>query len=227
MKTAKHRHTKSFYIAAAIALIAASSIASLTVNDAKKDSSAAASSISQKSTSSTASVYSAPQITVSSEEKSVSPTPSTADTESEKAEEVATEKPVTFAMPIKANITKQFSTEQLIYSETYGDMRVHTGIDIEAETGTLVKASGNGTVKEVADDKITGKTVIIDHGNNISSYYCGLNDASVKAGDKVNAGKVIGTVGENPSECLDKSHLHFAIKSGDKWLSPLQAMGLE
>ncbi len=232
MKNTARSKGKSFYIIAAVALLAAGSIARLTVNDAKQKETP------EKNESSVYSVISsAPsfqsRITSKAEDSSLSSSSVTSKTESKKrdsssaSEKATAAKPVTFAMPIKANIIKQFSDDRLVYSKTYGDMRVHNGIDIVAKTGTLVKASGEGKVSQITDDRITGKTVVIDHGSGIKTYYCGLNDVSVKNGEKVTSLKVIGTVGEVPSECLDESHLHFAVSKGDKWVSPLEAMGLE
>ena len=132
-----------------------------------------------------------------------------------------------FSLPIKGNISKSFSLTELKYSKTYDDMRTHNGIDIIAETGTVVKSVANGKVHDIYDDLLLGKTLVIDHGDKTFSYYCGLNDVSVKKGDEVTMSKVIGTVGEVPSECMDAPHLHFMIKKDDKFVEPLKLMGLE
>lgn len=134
---------------------------------------------------------------------------------------------IKYVMPIKGNILKSYSNDSLVYSKTYDDMRTHNGIDILAETGSVVKPVSAGTIKDVYEDLLLGKTVVIDHGDEIYSYYSGLNDASVKKGDTVSVSKVIGTVGEVPSECLDAPHLHFMIKKGDEYQPPLKFMGLE
>ncbi len=150
----------------------------------------------------------------------------TPNTESQ-PQEIATEEVITFGMPLKGKIAKRFSLDALQYSETYGDMRVHTGIDIVGEEGTPIKASGKGTVKEVTEDPLLGKTVVISHSGGIESYYCGLTNTTVEVGEEVEISKIIGTLGEIPCECLDQSHLHFAMKKDDNWVSPLAIMGLE
>ena len=149
----------------------------------------------------------------------------TANTESETKPAAA--EVIKYAMPIKGNVSKSYSTNSLIYSKTYDDMRTHNGIDILAETGTVVKPIAKGSVKDVYEDLLLGNTVVIDHGDQVYSYYSGLNDVSVKKGDDVSATKVIGTVGEVPSECLDAPHLHLMIKKGNEYQSPLKFMGLE
>ncbi len=140
---------------------------------------------------------------------------------------VAAEKVVTFALPVTDDIIKSFDNKRLQYSKTYGDMRLHTGIDIIGEEGTPVKASGDGTVKSVTTDPLWGTTVVIAHSGGIETYYCGLLAASVEEGQQVKMSKIVGTIGKIPSECLDESHIHFAMKKGDEWLSPLSVMGLE
>lgn len=154
-------------------------------------------------------------------------TESTEDAQEKETENVAAEKVVTFALPITGDIIKSFDTTRLQYSKTYGDMRLHTGIDIIGEEGTPIKASADGTVKSVTTDPLWGTTVIIKHSGGIETHYCGLNDTSVEAGQEIKMSKVVGTIGKVPAECLDESHLHFAMKQGDVWLSPLTVMGLE
>ncbi len=145
----------------------------------------------------------------------------------EEPQNVAAEKVVTFALPITGDIIKSFDLSRLQYSKTYGDMRLHTGIDIIGEEGTTVKASADGTVKSVTTDPLWGLTVVIEHSGGIETHYCGLNDTSVEVGQEIKMSKIVGTIGKVPSECLDESHLHFGIKQGDTWLSPLSVMGLE
>lgn len=140
---------------------------------------------------------------------------------------VAAEKVLTFSMPLNGEIYKNFSADSLQFSKTYGDMRVHNGIDILVEEGTTIKTTAAGTVKEITTDPLWGTTVVISHRGNIESYYCGLNDTTVKKGQTLKSGKIIGTVGEIPCECLDDSHLHFAIKQNGAWVSPQSILGLE
>lgn len=230
----KRGGVKSFYIAAAMVLLATGGIARITVDKAEK--------ITEPSRITyTESDYQQPTIpsensdTTESEQPNPNETEPVQDAEStvdtaedtEETKEAATAKVLTYAMPIKANIIKPFSKDSLIYSETYGDMRTHDGIDIVAEEGTTVKPCADGTVSEVKEDSLWGNTVVIEHQDGNFSYYCGLNDVTVKEGEEVTMSKIVGTVGEVPCECLDTSHLHFAIKDKDGWLSPLEVMGLQ
>ena len=72
-----------------------------------------------------------------------------------------------------------------------------------------------------------GKVVTIDHGDKITLNYCGLNSISVKVGQKVSSGDIIGTIGSIPCESSDGIHLHLSALVEGKIVSPLKAMGLE
>lgn len=133
-----------------------------------------------------------------------------------------------FIMPVSGAIAKKYSADELQYSETYGDMRIHTGIDIAADLDSRVKSSGNGVVEDIYNDERTGNTIVINHGNGITAYYCGLNNVPmVSEGDVVLAGTDLGSVSTLPDECADAPHLHFAVKKDGEWTSPLALMNME
>lgn len=132
-----------------------------------------------------------------------------------------------FNMPIEGELLKAYSDKELQYSATYGDMRVHTGIDIACSDGTAVSACGAGTVISVEENAALGNVITIDHGNEITAKYASLKDVKVKAGDKVAAGDIIGSVTTIPSECADQSHLHFEVLKNGHAASPLDTLGLK
>ncbi len=132
-----------------------------------------------------------------------------------------------FVMPIEGDISKEFSDKALQYSATYNDMRLHTGIDILCELGSQVKSAGAGTVKSIVDDANYGKIVTIDHTVELTVKYCGLKDITVKEGDYINAGDVIGVTGEIPCECADEPHLHIEAFVQNIPASPLEALNLK
>lgn len=133
-----------------------------------------------------------------------------------------------FVLPVTGNIIKGFSENELQYSATFNDMRLHLGIDIAADASTAIKAAGDGVVKEVKTSDTLGVTVVIDHGNGITASYSGLEkNPTVKAGDQVHSGTTIGSLGTVPCESLDRSHLHLEFTKDSKPVSPLQIMGME
>ena len=90
------------------------------------------------------------------------------------------------------------------------DWRTHEGLDIASSLGTKVLATAAGTVSEVYDDELMGTTVVIDHGNDLTSTYCNLDQVLVAEGDTVETGTAIATVGATAiAESNMGSHLHL------------------
>lgn len=225
------RKKGGFYVIAAAVLLAAGGIARLSIDTKITDNSTSKPITSKKVYISSSSYDSSSRYTPSTSQATSKKTDVSSSVSSSKIQKTESEQkkqtaatPVSFALPIKGNIQKDYSADRLIYSKTYGDMRAHTGIDIVAKEGSVVKAAGDGKVTEIKDDPILGKTVVIEHSGKIKSYYCGLKDISIKKGDQIKLGRIIGTLGETPFEALDESHLHFAMKKSDEWISPLSVI---
>ncbi|MBR5923281.1 MAG: M23 family metallopeptidase [Clostridia bacterium] len=166
-----------------------------------------------------------PEIDVPTPSESVDKNESTVpyeESEPQESEEVAR----TFILPVKGNISKNFSDTSLQYSATYGDMRMHTGIDILCNTKTDVKCAANGTVIAIEESPTLGRTVTVDHGGDITIKYCGFESINVKQGDSVNCGDVLGTSGTVPCEANDQPHIHIELYQDSVPASPLEVMGL-
>ena len=130
-----------------------------------------------------------------------------------------TQSAVSFSLP-QGKQLKGYSDTELQYSATYGDMRLHTGVDILAALGSEVKSTASGKVKEIAEDSLWGKCVVVEHSNGITAKYCGFDTLAVSEGEEIAVGRVLGTVGTIPSECADDSHIHIEIKKDGKTVSP-------
>jgi murein DD-endopeptidase MepM/ murein hydrolase activator NlpD len=126
-------------------------------------------------------------------------------------------------MPVSGEVINPFSDGELVKSETLGVWKTHDGVDIKAEIGTKVKAMNKGKVLEVTDDPLWGGSIVIDHGNGVVGYYYNLSKTMyVSAGDTVNAGEVIGSVGDTAEcEAAEPSHLHFGLKENGEWIDPI------
>lgn len=118
-----------------------------------------------------------------------------------------------FVWPLSGTIEVAYSMDDLVYDKTMADWRTHNGIDIEAQIGTKVMAVLDGTVKSVYTDDMYGTTVVISHGGGLESVYSNLAGMpTVKEGDTVTSGMVIGSVGNTAAaETNEVSHLHFAM----------------
>ena len=142
----------------------------------------------------------------------------------EKAEEVAARvSEPEFALPVKGEVINEFSGSKPVKSKTMGDWRVHSGIDIKAKSGIEVKCPADGKVTVAKDDSLTGKTVTVDHGEGYVTTVYNLGTISVKKGQQVKAGEVLGTVGISaPVEAAEDAHVHFEMKKAGKYVNPLE-----
>lgn len=95
----------------------------------------------------------------------------------------------------------------------------HTGIDIPAPEGTPVVAAAGGIVRWVGADGMCGNGVTISHGNDMATVYCHLSAVLVGPGQAVQAGQVIGLVGNTGQST--GPHLHFGVIAGGRAVDPL------
>jgi len=131
----------------------------------------------------------------------------------------------TYSLPLAGGVSKPFSYDALVYSETMNDYRVHNGVDLIATVGTPVKAFSDGTVKEIYEDPLMGQTVVLEHDNETVSIYQNLSTAlpeGILVGSRVLEGQVIGGVGETVLvECAEEPHLHFEVLVNGKHVDPM------
>ncbi len=125
-----------------------------------------------------------------------------------------------FVLPISNRVLRAYS-EVHAYSKTLDAWITHNGVDFAAELGSEVKATADGTVTAIRQDALWGAVIEIQHAGNVVSRYCGVKPGSVKEGQAVKRGAVIGTLQEIPSEILDKPHLHLEMTVNGKYMDPL------
>ena len=129
---------------------------------------------------------------------------------------------VTTVRPLSGETQAAYSMDALAYNETTRDWRTHNGIDIAAEAGAQVTAARAGTVSAIYDDNAFGKTVVVNHDNGYATHYANLSESvAVTVGQAVDAGDVIGTVGDTATvEVAQGSHLHFAVYQNKEPMDP-------
>lgn len=86
-------------------------------------------------------------------------------------------------------------------------VKAHNGIDYRAPTGTPVYAAGDGRVSRSAYSQYNGHHVFIQHANSIETRYLHFTNRSVKQGERVKQGQVIGYVGS--TGLAEAPHLHY------------------
>jgi murein DD-endopeptidase MepM/ murein hydrolase activator NlpD len=100
-----------------------------------------------------------------------------------------------------------------------GSSEFHPGQDITAPPGTPVIAAADGTVLQAGWQNGYGQTVVIDHGNGLTTRYGHLSKIEVTAGQELKRGEELGQVGSTGRST--GPHLHYEIRIGDVAVSPL------
>ncbi len=100
--------------------------------------------------------------------------------------------------------------------------KMHTGIDIDGDTGNSIVAANKGTVIMSQYDTSGGygNMVVVDHGGGITTVYAHCSKLLVKVGAKVKAGQVIAKVGSTGT--ATGSHLHFEVRKDGATQNPLK-----
>ncbi len=96
----------------------------------------------------------------------------------------------------------------------------HDGIDIVADKYTPVLASEDGIVIFTGYRKYAGRTVIMEHIDGFSTFYAHLNSISVKKGDIIGKGQIVGRVGKTGYST--GYHLHFGMKLYGTSIDPIK-----
>jgi murein DD-endopeptidase MepM/ murein hydrolase activator NlpD len=94
----------------------------------------------------------------------------------------------------------------------------HPGLDIAVPTGTLVRASGGGTVLQTGDHEEYGRFVLLEHPDNHQTMYGHLSRILAVQGASVRAGEVIGRSGNTGRSSAP--HLHFEIRVNGRAVDP-------
>lgn len=101
---------------------------------------------------------------------------------------------------------------------------VNKGVNIGAAMGTPIRCVAPGTVEYVDWLPGYGKCIIVDHGDGFYTLYAHASAIFPAEGSTVNAGEVLGEVGDTGS--LNGTQLYFEIRQGkdsldpSAWLSP-------
>ena len=123
---------------------------------------------------------------------------------------------VDFIWPVTGRISSIFGLRRFFNEQ---ERRPHGGLDIAADEGTPIKATADGTVIDSGDFFFSGNMIYLDHGQGIISLYAHLSAISVKPGDIVKQGDIIGKVGQTGR--VTGPHLHFAIMTNQVAIDPV------
>ena len=120
------------------------------------------------------------------------------------------------AAPVNAPITSDFGWR---IHPIYGTSPLPAGTDFGVDEGTPVHAADGGVVVEAGWISGYGYTVIIDHGNGMSTLYAHNSDVAVSPGQTVSKGQVVSYSGNTGGST--GPHLHFEVRINGEPTDPM------
>lgn len=104
-----------------------------------------------------------------------------------------------------------------------GGTKFHRGVDIAMPVGREVPVARAGQVEFAGRQGSYGLTVVVDHGNGLSTRYAHLSELHVAAGDAVAEGQTIAQSGATGR--VTGPHLHFEVLQDGRPVDPAGALG--
>lgn len=124
-----------------------------------------------------------------------------------------------FLAPLEGGISTFFGVRRILNGQRRSR---HNGIDIKAPEGEEIHCPNDGRVVMVDELFFGGKTVVVDHGQGLYSFYMHLEGVAVTTGRDVRKGDVIGTVGATGR--ATGPHLHWGVFLNGARVDPLSLM---
>ena len=126
-----------------------------------------------------------------------------------------------FVEPVNGKRTGIFGSVRIMNGQPRNP---HNGEDIGAPLGADVVATNDGIVRITVDHIFSGKGIFVDHGLGLYTMYFHLSEVSVKDGDPVTAGQIIGKVGATGR--ATGPHLHWGVKINGARVNPYSLLDL-
>jgi len=126
-----------------------------------------------------------------------------------------------FIRPHSGPITAYFGDQRI-----YNNQRLsfHSGVDLAAALGEEVLAANSGQVALASDFYFSGKIVVLNHGLGLFTTYHHLDRITVRRGQGVKKGEIIGLAGS--TGLSTGPHLHWGARIGQSRIDPLSLLAL-
>ena len=100
----------------------------------------------------------------------------------------------------------------------YNEPRPHPGIDVSAPMGTPILAPAKGRVADVRTIAGYGRTVTIEHGNGVQTFFAHCSKVVARVGQQVERGEKVAEVGR--TGIATGPHLHYEVLVNGKPVNP-------
>lgn len=118
--------------------------------------------------------------------------------------------------PVSGRITSEFGRRE---NPIHGGIEFHSGLDIAANSGTPIKATGDGIVSFSGWSAGNGNLVVIEHGFGYSTFYAHNSSNVVKVGQRIKRGDIIAYLGATGN--ATGPHLHYEVWHNGKPINPI------
>ncbi|MGD9978055.1 MAG: M23 family metallopeptidase [Bacteroidales bacterium] len=124
-------------------------------------------------------------------------------------------------MPVSnKDLTRVASSFGMRIHPFYKVLKMHTGMDFTAPSGTEIYSTGDGSVKKIEyAQRGYGYHVVINHGFGYETLYAHMGKITVRPGQKVKRGTVIGYVGNTGTSVAP--HLHYEVIRNGTQVNPI------
>jgi murein DD-endopeptidase MepM/ murein hydrolase activator NlpD len=126
-----------------------------------------------------------------------------------------------FVKPVPQEANSAFGSRSIFNGQARSP---HSGADFASPAGTPIKAPNGGRIVLAKDLYYTGGTVIIDHGLGLFSVFAHLSAVSVKPGEMVTTGAIVGRVGATGR--VTGAHLHWTVRASGARVDPMALLAV-
>lgn len=125
--------------------------------------------------------------------------------------------------PLEGNVILNYSMDATVYFATLDQYKYNPAVIIEGEINDKVYSVAKGKVISIENDEVTGCTMTVDLGDGYQAIYGQLKEPNFAKGDYVEAGHVLGYVGE-PTKyfAVEGSNLYFALEKDGNPVDPME-----
>ena len=126
-----------------------------------------------------------------------------------------------FRVPVPGEVISAFGKRNIYNNKPRSP---HSGTDFRGKIGTPIRAPNAGRIVLAEDLYYSGKTVIVDHGFGLYSYLGHMSEFSVKEGDRIKAGEILGKVGATGR--VTGPHLHWTVRLMTTLIDPMSLVSV-
>lgn len=132
--------------------------------------------------------------------------------------------PIIFGLPFEnAKVSKNFADTYLLYDTTTEFWRTHQGLDFSCSEGQKVRSVYAGTIEKIESSMMYGTVIYLKVSDELTVVYKGLSsNVTVKEGDKVASGTILGSVTNFLAERADGVHLHLELLKKGELIDPTE-----